>query len=1042
MKKKIFYLILLVSIIILFKDNVYAYNTYHAGEKIRFRNYDYYVLEESDESSDYIYLLKATPLNSTEMYKYSQDENHNFIYDELLNNMKNNVYLIGIPYYKSSSCFNNYDTGQKETSGCKNNYEDSFVKILIDNWKENSFGEDELKTVNGYSAKLLSFDEIVNLLHYEEVTYAIFSDYFYTEDTLNIIPEELIDKLSNAFTMTPEGDSYVDLFGPNITSTFIDDPNIIVPTIYLKKCVLENTCTNKLYDKYTYGDKVTLRGENYYVIEDSNESLDYVTVIKEKPLKMIDIKKYDKLVSGQNNKIFYDYKDNELFHDYIARYTFQYENSAVKTLIDGWANGNFYTGELKRVNGFKARLLNDEDIIIQTNEYPSNITNLINNNPDIIKGIFDDEDEYYEFINNTHTVNPVVNLKKCALNGTCSTTEKEEYHVGDEVTFKGQKFHVLADSDKYTNYVTLLKDESLTNEELNEYLNDEYSSDVIYEDRVKFNIKKDGKFSNIYQGSIVETIVNNWANKTFENNLVYKDKYASRLLTMDDLTENLGYEWGGDTAGTSTSYGYFKTEHTPSWFNTNELLYSMTPYNDSSDTLWGIKSDKTEDKYVGITTAQVRPVVNVNKCLLNPNSDNCQKCTRVTKENTEITLYKQYDIGDIVTYKDNEYYVYEQSDKNKSYLKLLKKEPLTANEINTYGKDDNGNSVVNRNTFYVNKLTTNNIKSGIFALFNPSVENDNVGLCSSESDLNCGITTIDNNKNYLYYYSFNTVIPGSSYEDDNGYGGMLYYTDETCHLVNNSKRMRYEDETCLKYHNNYTLSNVKVVVDNWANDKLDVNDLVDINGYTWRLLNYGELQKAVNQDNVKSDYLKPNNYEYWLIDSKIDTYNTTEASVITIYGIKKKAYNDFNLIYPAVRPVIFLKKSVIPGGVITQKISTTRCKTPEDDIIVEPEPEPEPVEPTPTEPTPKPTPEPTPTIIPDYSDPDQPIIPEDIEPEDIEPIDNKTIIIEKKDGDIIDAPNTMKVISIVSIIGSIALIGTGAYVLMNIILKSKKQRKF
>lgn len=50
-------------------------------------------------------------------------------------------------------------------------------------------------------------------------------------------------------------------------------------------------------------------------------------------------------------------------------------------------------------------------------------------------------------------------------------------------------------------------------------------------------------------------------------------------------------------------------------------------------------------------------------------------------------IYTSYTKGQTVTYDNQEYYVMNDSEENKSYVKLLKKEPLTANEINNYNTD-------------------------------------------------------------------------------------------------------------------------------------------------------------------------------------------------------------------------------------------------------------------------------------------------------------------------------------------------------------------
>ena len=48
----------------------------------------------------------------------------------------------------------------------------------------------------------------------------------------------------------------------------------------------------------------------------------------------------------------------------------------------------------------------------------------------------------------------------------------------------------------------------------------------------------------------------------------------------------------------------------------------------------------------------------------------------------------------------SDYYVIENSDENQDYVYLLKKKPLTKNQLIKYGKDENGNFFVNKYVDY------------------------------------------------------------------------------------------------------------------------------------------------------------------------------------------------------------------------------------------------------------------------------------------------------------------------------------------------------
>jgi len=49
----------------------------------------------------------------------------------------------------------------------------------------------------------------------------------------------------------------------------------------------------------------------------------------------------------------------------------------------------------------------------------------------------------------------------------------EEYKIGDKVRYDGNSYYVISHSDENTNYITLLKEKSLTVDEINKYGRDE-----------------------------------------------------------------------------------------------------------------------------------------------------------------------------------------------------------------------------------------------------------------------------------------------------------------------------------------------------------------------------------------------------------------------------------------------------------------------------------------------------------------------------------------------------------------------------------------
>ena len=219
--------------------------------------------------------------------------------------------------------------------------------------------------------------------------------------------------------------------------------------------------------------------------------------------------------------------------------------------------------------------------------------------------------------------------------------------------------------------------------------------------------------------------------------------------------------------------------------------------------------------------------------------------------NKDIT-YQSYNVGDIVTYNGMEFYVIEASDEANDRVTMLKAEPLTVDEVNTYGVG------------HINRYTDSSV--------------------------------------------------GTAY-DRNGYGGMAYYTSETCGYVNGS----YVDTGCTT---DYEQSEVKYAVDAWAADKLNESDLKeDSIGYKTRLLTFEDLINNLGYANVdRSTYLTANTentpswvynsqYPYWTMspydDSAVRVWLVTSGG--NVYGLDD-VYHYYNYV---VRPVITLLKSAI-----------------------------------------------------------------------------------------------------------------------------------
>ena len=215
--------------------------------------------------------------------------------------------------------------------------------------------------------------------------------------------------------------------------------------------------------------------------------------------------------------------------------------------------------------------------------------------------------------------------------------------------------------------------------------------------------------------------------------------------------------------------------------------------------------------------------------------------------------YDAYGIGDTVTYNNINYYVIKDSGAKESAVTLLKAEPLTVDEVNQFG-----------------------------------VGHVNMNVPSSET-----------------YYQ-------TAY-DKNGYGGMAYYTSETCGYANNN----WVETGCTT---DYAQSEVKYVVDAWKTAKAPLAlearlikyDEVAYLGYEWGIYNVSN-EGYVKGENTPS-WVYNSNYWYWTIsqynDSLSYVWSIGSSGEVGSASVSILFANEGNY-YGVVRPVIVLPKSAL-----------------------------------------------------------------------------------------------------------------------------------
>ena len=178
------------------------------------------------------------------------------------------------------------------------------------------------------------------------------------------------------------------------------------------------------------------------------------------------------------------------------------------------------------------------------------------------------------------------------------------YTVGNQVTYNNINYYVIKDSGAKESTVTLLKAEPLS------------ASDIAtYSDGTGVNTNGNGEIAygrtSDYSTSYVKTTVDAW--KTAKAPMATE----ARLITLDELTDNLGYEQGMINPSTQ---GYVPTSSTPSWvYNSNYWYWTMSQYQDSASTVWNLDRDGSLRNHLGVSNLDgvVRPVITISKSVLN-----------------------------------------------------------------------------------------------------------------------------------------------------------------------------------------------------------------------------------------------------------------------------------------------------------------------------------------------------------------------------------------------------------------------------------------
>ncbi len=213
MKKIIILVVMFLFVNLLFVNGVSAedktYDKYSVGDEITIKNEKYYVITDSPEEQDYVTALKGEPLLYSQMKDLLSQTGIADEINESTADKDDPTTYVASKYLYSASC-----SSTDNTSGCSSDYNKSSIKKVVDVWATNKLPV-ELKTVDGYSARLIKLEELI-LLHYRWVSSGI---YYAGDDT----PQWLHNSNFGYWTMSSyEGDQASYLTDVKTTVYYVD----------------------------------------------------------------------------------------------------------------------------------------------------------------------------------------------------------------------------------------------------------------------------------------------------------------------------------------------------------------------------------------------------------------------------------------------------------------------------------------------------------------------------------------------------------------------------------------------------------------------------------------------------------------------------------------------------------------------------------------------------------------------------------------------------------------------------------------------------
>ena len=246
-------------------------------------------------------------------------------------------------------------------------------------------------------------------------------------------------------------------------------------------------------------------------------------------------------------------------------------------------------------------------------------------------------------------------------------------------------------------------------------------------------------------------------------------------------------------------------------------------------------SFKVTLQFNDITNPALLPSAGVSIGNLGIEIDFEQQGNALVNDDGTVANNRVYHQGDKITLNNEDYWVIANSGAGQDYVVALKDLPLTVAEVNNYGAG------------HINRYTQDSI--------------------------------------------------GTAY-NRNGYGGIAYYSSETCGYINGSTI----STGCI---NDYTSSEIKYVVDSWTLGKFQNHELKEVDGYSARLI-------------TRDEYIYINSYSwrygstywYWTMTQPI---SSSYVYLVDTGGscYANSSFGFYAYFFTVIRPVINVYKSAL-----------------------------------------------------------------------------------------------------------------------------------